>query len=476
MKIKRYIILLFALIVVCSAAYLILFRTPGDETLTELKYESLEILLRDIKENSVGKNVSKDGIFFLCEDNTCIKLLSDTSVEVECNISNIKLDLDNHTLKIASLGSINLSNSTLCNGVIDVSSSGEVSNDYRAINIQGNSSLENCVGVIAGTYNNICFICTEEDSTLVVRDSEISTTNCSADTLYGIYSNGYVLIANSKIYLTNNPENQDSKTYCIGVYSDAVSSFVSDCDIKIQSYNKYGSSYGVYATGKSNLLDVKNTIVYTDSHYLRFNDVYGSLSIGIIGHSSQIYISNCVVRGIHSGAQVGGDSYIEDSYFESTGHGGIYFVQNRQKNDLGVPLPVTSHLNNCTLAWSEPSGIFKDDLLDENFSGSNDSAFYIGGSENATNIFVYMNNCKIIGKRYSGVLRGSSNEYDNSLYVSNTEFNAPMRIDNEMLEFQIGKGCNIEPETEFYWYRTEMIKYCDLPDSLIFFMPEKEFK
>jgi hypothetical protein len=95
---------------------------------------------------------------------------------------------------------------------------------------------------------------------------------------------------------------------------------------------------------------------------------------------------------------------------------------------------------------------------------STNTGCYIGGGERNDNLTVYMDNCSIFASKHSVVLRGSSGEQNNKLYVSNTTIDVlSVRIDNDTHKLHIGIGYNFGQEHTTFpdvVYLTEDI-YCE---------------
>ena len=76
--------------------------------------------------------------------------------------------------------------------------------------------------------------------------------------------------------------------------------------------------------------------------------------------------------------------------------------------------------------------------------GSNRAGFYIGGGEGDDGNTVYMDNCVIVAEHQPIVLRGSSNEKKNTLYISNSQITTGttlgIRIDNNTHRLILGSG------------------------------------
>ena len=79
------------------------------------------------------------------------------------------------------------------------------------------------------------------------------------------------------------------------------------------------------------------------------------------------------------------------------------------------------------------------------------------GGADSNNITVYMDNCDIYGSANQIVLRGTSNEKNNSLYISNSTIhdldgnNIAVHIDNDTHRLYIGKGNNFTASNAVTW-------------------------
>ena len=86
--------------------------------------------------------------------------------------------------------------------------------------------------------------------------------------------------------------------------------------------------------------------------------------------------------------------------------------------------------------------------LDASKADFNDAGFYIGGGSDRNNVVVYMDNCDIGGDVWALILRGSSNEHNNTLYISNSRLTGKgyVRVDNNTHRLFIGAGNNFTKE------------------------------
>ena len=204
---------------------------------------------------------------------------------------------------------------------------------------------------------------------------------------------------------------------------------VSSCDINTASQSglSQGISIPAGVTAK-----VSNCNIEAYSSYYSSGDNYTSYSQGV-SNLGTLTINDCYVLGTHSGLQNHGTLYVNGGTFESYGHGGIYFSGEG----------TTAYVRNATLndVLTMPEGW-------EGTSQHNGAGFYIGGYAGRDNISVYMDNCKIYGSANQIVLRGSSGEKNNTLYISNSNIydldgnTLSVRIDNDTHKLYLGTGNN----------------------------------
>ena len=153
-----------------------------------------------------------------------------------------------------------------------------------------------------------------------------------------------------------------------------------------------------------------------------------SFSIGCRSQGESLYIENSYVYGVHSGINSFNDTVINGGIYEGYGHGGIYF-------------------SGCNATHYIFNAIVRESPMPDGYESKNgmhtQNGMYIGGGKNETKIVIYMDACQIFGTKNSIVLRGTSGEVDNTLYVSNTSiYPTNIRIDSDTHYLYIGIGCN----------------------------------
>lgn len=195
------------------------------------------------------------------------------------------------------------------------------------------------------------------------------------------------------------------------VYIDKdVKATISNCDLTASS--PYGLDVNaVYCLGTAQLskCDIKGYANYTANAQ---GTDYASRSRGVY-NSGKMILNDCYVIGTHSGITSTGTLWIDGGTYESYGHGGIYYGGSN----------VTSYLKNATVQWCEiPQGYY-----DDGVAGTNSAGMYIGG-RGAKEIVVYADNCHFNAPIHAIVVRGSSGEKNDVLYVSNSTINASAKI------------------------------------------------
>jgi hypothetical protein len=122
--------------------------------------------------------------------------------------------------------------------------------------------------------------------------------------------------------------------------------------------------------------------------------------------SSSTTFKDCTIYGAHSGATIKGELCIDGGVYKGYSHGGLYISNAGQKT-----LIKNASIIECDL----PEG-----YIDDGVAGTNHAGIYIGGS---SNMHVYVDNCDFYGLQQPIVLRGSSGESNNVLYISNSRIN-----------------------------------------------------
>ena len=193
-----------------------------------------------------------------------------------------------------------------------------------------------------------------------------------------------------------------------------------------------GVAIAVYAVAGSRST-MRNCVVDAYSNYVRNSSASSeSVSIGVANYG-ELDMTGCSVFGTHSGVQSLGKLSIIGGSFSGYGHGGLYIANNSN----------VAYISRATFsAVMMPAGYTAANTF-------NDAGMYIG---EGNNIRVYMDHCWVDSGKYPIVLRSSSGETNNALYISNTILGCSknLRIDensNHHVYVGVGNQCNL-PATD----------------------------
>lgn len=272
------------------------------------------------------------------------------------------------------------------------------------------NAAETTIGVCVRNYGNV-----------LLKDM---TINATAQKVGGITS------GSGSVSLRQNNNIQNVTVNVVGLSNsaraidiqNAESTFISNCHLYANSDTESGRVYGIYIDNTSKPTIIQNSEIVADSNYHFADGSYTVLSTGINTGTmcSYLLLQNCTVKGCHASAELHCSTDIDGGYYSSAGHG-VYFsgaaTVHRVKGAEMDDLYVGTHTN-----------------TNQNHVGA-----YIGGN---SGISVYADNTNVSGSNYSWVLRNSSGESDNALYISNSNINnKTIRIDDTTtLRLYLGEG------------------------------------
>jgi len=376
-------------------------------------YSSINNAITDVNNNEIGENADTEeaeaeaGIYIDEAENISVVLLKDTIIEGEKIVPSTDMTIN--------LGG----KSIIFNHYIGIDG-GKNRKDTITIDgrLTGSAVIMNGVdggGNLIQTRTNNFII---NGGTYKLEETTINETYFPVG--IKINAGGTATILDSDIIVS-----ATSPTSTFGVFNSG-DAIINDSNILVKATNS--KTYGIY---NEKTMIATNNEIKSYANYYNENDVWLSLSQGIANASTgNLKVNNCYVMGTHSGIQSEGTISVNGGIYESFGHGGIYFVGSG----------TTSYVNNSTFQGCEmPEGYITN-------TSSNEAGVYIGGSAESNNITVYMDNNKIYGLQSPIVLRGTSGEQNNTLYISNSKINLnasnKIRIDNDTHKLYIGSGCN----------------------------------
>ena len=336
-------------------------------------------------------------IVVVCQDNTCtVRLLRDVVVDSPLILNGVNFDLNGFVLE---------------------------NNTTTLISTYGTCRIYN--GRLKGSLDNG----DNYDGLLVNRQSVCAIENIEFDvesahqTNILVHAYGNIVVMNSSMEVSTLASNEAAMT--TAVYGNIFSNiYISKSDVVAKS--DFGRVEGVYV-GDTGKIESSSIIAY--SNY-RSNDVtFTSCSIGC-NNSGEFVVNDCDIYGVHSGINSSGTLFVNGGTYRGYGHGGIYCsgVNN------------VYHIINSSICQDEMPCGYEDFGVGCMYGG-----LYVGGGQGRNNISVFVNNCVITADQNPVVLRGTSEEQNNSIYISNTTMDVKhIRVDNDTHRVYIGQGCNFD--------------------------------
>ena len=262
-----------------------------------------------------------------------------------------------------------------------------------------------------------------------------------------IYVGGSGALTAENIEITANDSNGGT---AVGILvASGGTADISNSEIEVTSLNGLKSdgvrNYGTVTISNSTMVAYSN---YTANEA---KTDYATATRGI-SNEGTMTLKNCTVYGTHSGVRTTGTIYIDGGTYEGYGHGGIYFAGSN----------TTSYAKNAYIGICDMRNGY-----DDGIAGTNKAGFYVGGGSNIT---VYMDNCELWGTRYPLVMRVSSTEDNNSLYISNTTlkegFTDYIRIGtSKNIKIFIGSGNNFNADDHVYYTSNAEVTDVDYSSS-----------
>ena len=313
---------------------------------------------------------------------------------------------------------IYLDNNNVANAVLlqDAETAGmEIAKDM-VINLNGHklSMTEgNNTSAIHHTIGTLVVDGTKKGSSIEVKNSD-KTARC-------IRADARTLTVNGGTYVATS--GKSARPIQVGDYCTAT---ITDCEITAFGGEKT-STGGVLNWGTTTLTNC------SVSAHANYNTDQGEYSMGVYGDGPLI-LNNCYVYGTHSSVQCHNTLVINGGTYESPGHGVYIACTDR-----------IAHIRNATIRFCE----MKEGYIYT--KGATGPGLYIGGGSDRNNVTLYMDNCVISSKEGEPqiVLRGTSKEHDNNLYISNSTLLGEkfyIRIDNLTHRLFLGAGNNFNKE------------------------------
>lgn len=444
--------------------------------LSETYYTSLSSAINDINDGVVTRAClpkdKKVKVSINSEGEIIVTLLADLLEETEILIyKNIILVLNGKVLTFGGNGRLRFCENTICK--IDGRIAGSqiiktaVENNIAAlIAVQGKSLSINGgnYSLIGNFTTNInCILATDSVDFFEMNDVVIVAKN--AIEVYNSTRVRAIQAMAKKIYIKNSTLKADGMRVVqtiLGVKGSYLE--IENCDIRAVTRNVEDMvSASAIFNNNGSVLSVKNSTLHADAP---FDDAATPCSDGLRNYGTAILENTNVtgtINGVVQGAVISEDSlptelYVKGGVFKGYSHGGFYFAHG---------IDGIAYINDATIMCGSYDGEFVDYYLKggnniPHSSGQKTAplgAMYIGGGTeiNNSNITVYMDNCTFGDLGYPIVLRGGSEEQNNTLNMSNCKFlnsttnndNYRIRIDNNTHTLNAGIGNDLS-EMGFY--------------------------
>lgn len=186
---------------------------------------------------------------------------------------------------------------------------------------------------------------------------------------------------------------------------EGASASISDCELTVTSKEGLMSTC-IYNYGECHLESCNLQALSNHCANAAGND-YGQTARAVYSETaSSTTFMNCTIYGAHSGATIKGKLHVDGGTYYGYSHGGLYISNAGAETQL-----LNATITECDL----PEG-----FIDDGIAGTNHAGIYIGGS---SNMHIYVDNCDFYGLQQPIVLRGSSGEANNVLYISNSRIN-----------------------------------------------------
>ena len=192
-----------------------------------------------------------------------------------------------------------------------------------------------------------------------------------------------------------------------------------------------GKAYGI-KLNYDTILRIEDSTVFSDGP----GDDAGETYTQGISSFGTIFCKNTNVTGTQSGVCSNGKLYVSGGTFTGYSHGGFYLSDTEKEG-----YDNEAYINDAVIQNGNYTGEFTDIFAGDTVTLM--GGIYIGSGSNIT---AYLDSCTINENNpsYWGmVLRGSSNETNNVVNISNSTVGGMIRIDNETLRLNVGVGTNI---------------------------------
>ena len=272
---------------------------------------------------------------------------------------------------------------------------------YPAIRVTADAIIRGEGGSLLVTgEDQVCALSVEEGSCAIDGGSYRTTSENVSNTVIHAASGTALTVDNASVKALDT-----ANGVVVGVHTESGSTFSATGSSFLVTTEKSLNNRAVFACGSAVL---RNCSAIGESDYRGANGAYTSNSVGIYS-GSDLELYNCTVWGSHCGVMARGSVFVDGGSYSGYGHGAFYLSAEG----------TTSYFYNASLKW----GKMRSGTVADSVAGTNNAAFYIGQANYMT---AYFDNCTFAAnnasKSYCLILRNSSGEHDNNVYVSNSSF------------------------------------------------------
>lgn len=352
-------------------------------------YSTIETALSDINNNTVNKNANsnkENAQVGLCitKAGPVMAILKDINITNTLNCTkSFELDLNGNEISSTNCTIFNIQN-----GVLTINTSkpeGKITTEFSQLLPMINISGGDCI-INGGAYHQLTHGVGLKDSphSIIIVQSGRTLNICNSSFLIEDDNGGAVstiLVKENGTLIGNN----------CNMIADSITGL---------------SPNAVYSDGVLNLTKCK--LIGKSNHTANAAGTdYATTSRGILANSGSVNLKDCYAYGTHSGATIKCELYVDGGTYIGYSHGGFYLNMES----------LTARLYNASIK----EGDMLDGYISDAVAGTNNAGMYIGG---ASNMNIYVDNCRFYGTKQPIVLKFSSTaSNNNTLYISNSSIN-----------------------------------------------------
>lgn len=277
-----------------------------------------------------------------------------------------------------------------------------------------------------------------ESNALRIMSGDVSAEGCTLISKAREYIARTVHIVDGTVTINKSCIKSDAYNYLAkGIELRAGNLNVNNTSVNATAHEGSSASSTGIGTYNGTFLHITDSTILADS---TSNCIEAGNNTGGIANGGTAYLENVKIFGNHCAVQNNYKLYVKGGIYTGYCHGGFYFCHGPEGE---------AFVNDAILRGGHYEGIFDYSNIPDNIKLS---TMYIGGGtdENSSNLTAYLDGCFFDASdcHRAIVVRGSLGEQNNTLNISNctltngTLNQGTIRIDNETLKLNIGRGCN----------------------------------